>query len=479
MMPTPDECDNGEQVFRFKENLNKMGILHKNSVKFKSEIAKNGKDMFHVRDMSVTMFLISCLPLLLCLPSVSSRIFDNELLGRIVGYAFTAAMLFVRPVFQAFVGHLEVDDVANYMRLGLLAICFALSDIFDIAILGTRYAWVLVFVLGGVGITCIFRLMDKKRFKESNEYYDSGVKEIEELNKLTAESEKIYKDLVLKADTELAEFIKQNGLKATPIQRKPWFIFERAFAGVKYSGVPTLMVDTDFKKEFTNECSDYDKDEHHHVTYIREVHSQDFGWRESDAVEVKKLIDSGKAYPYFGYGLPEFSPELSYKYFRHQWDVTVSIRYDTHYDEREVENTAEIKAFSEKVKDVQDRVFGGEFGKALYELGWFGPEGRALVNYFEERVKAVGEEIPGTVTVPEYNNTYTHEKNSKGDEVGAVLAYTPDGQLVGVYSGNSTEAIYFTSHIVRKELNLKADVLSQPVGEAQERYYQWLYFDKE
>ncbi len=478
MMPSVSECSDSNLAYEFKQNLARIRELRKNNIEFANKLAKDGKEMFHVKDTSVTMFLISCLPLLLCLPAISSRIFgDEEFLGRIVGYALTAVILFVRPYLQAFITHLEVDDVAHYMRLGLLAICFVMSDIFDIAILGTRYAWVLVFVLGGVGITCIFRAMDKKRFTENNEYFDNGTKEVEELNTLCAQTEKIYAKLFEKEEAELQAFIKENGLRVAPIPRKAWFNTPINRSGKAYSEASMLWVDTDFKHEFENVVDDYDKDEHHHITYSQEVNSQTFGWKDSNSSEVEGLIKSGKIYPYFGLGLPELSTELNYKLFRHQWDVSVNIRDEVFYEAHIERNDIDLKAFNDKVKEVQDEVFGGVFGKALYELGWMGSEGKELSDYFDEKVEEVGSKIPEFVEVPAYHNVFNYTKHKVGDEIGTVLAYTPDGELVGVYSGNSTEAIRFTQSNLKDHPELKFTPYSQPVGEAQEKYYQ-VYCDR-
>ena len=182
----------------------------------------------------------------------------------------------------------------------------------------------------------------------------------------------------------------------------------------------------------------------------------------TSASYVERLVSSEKIYPYFGLEIPEFPNELKYRIFRHRFDVTINTTYNNFYVfQQRYDSKEQIKfdvdtAFTEALHNY-DKI------RTASNPFWI----EEKISQYEEMKEAAREDV-GSVYVPvcKAHECITTEKKN-GDEIGAVFIFTPEGNLVAVYAGDSKQALDFVRTELKKYSSFVPTVYSQPFGFSQ------------
>lgn len=493
LSPSVTDCSDPALYKEFADTTREIEELHHKVSRFYSETLKGGQERFRFGDVTVTAFLLMCIPLLLSY-IIGEHVFGSQA-GAAFGYIVTLIILVVRIYLQGFASHFRVATVGHFLRIVLLLVCAYFHVFKQATFFGTTGIWIFVYIILSTLITLFIRSFDIKRVKEHQAEFAEYLETIDVLDELLNKCETLYGSIGDKAEADLKDFIKANNLHITPTMRSVWFRFKRDPDSYPLGNNATV----DFKAPF-EENSDFktygsdnrdDKDEYgrgfyeednpyksfgirgklqrggvlersESVTVQTYINSQDFGWVDLSERAAKKLLDERKVYPYYGMEIPEFLPELKYSFFRHYYDITIktitdTIRVESVPSSKESEAQKAFRqecGFEEAVhhyydiqrskdSDVQRKVAEYEDKKwAKYE---------ALCDYEEKTF-------------------YSHDEkseNKKADEIGGLLVFTPDGDLVGVYAGDTVQSLEFVSEEIKKHTDFVPNVYSQPFGYSQ------------
>ncbi len=502
LSPAITDCSDPTLYREFANTAREIEGLHHKVSHFFSETQKGGQERFRFGDVTITAFLLMCIPLLLGY-IIGEHLFSHQA-GAAFGYIVTLIILVVRIYLQGFASHFRVATVGHFLRIVLLLVCAYLHVFKQVTFFGTTGIWVFIYIIISSLITLFIRSFDIKRVKEHQAEFAEYLETIDKLDELLNKCETLYVSIGDKAEGDLKDFIKANNLHITPSIRNVWFRFKRD--PVSYPSGNNATVDfkapfeekTDFKTD-NHDYRDY-KDENGRgfyeednpykslgirgklrkegvlslskdVTVQTYINSQDFGWVDLSERAAKKLLDEGKIYPYYGMEIPEFLPELKYSFFRHYYDITIKTITDT----IKVESVPSLVESKKQKEFRQERAF--EEARHHYEdiKGNAPPHLQEKIIKYEESKEKTYKSLADF----EEKTSYFHDEkseNKKADEIGGMLVFTPDGELVGVYAGDTVQSLEFVSKEIKKHTNFVPSIYSQPFGYSQIQEMRNRYF---
>ncbi len=435
--------------------------MSKSAADFYKKVKRSGKEMISIKETTITTFLLCSLPLIL-----SPLVFGINIAGLIFGYAVTLALLYGRLCLQGFAEHLEVSFFPQLIKALLLAVCFYFQVIRSVSLFGTEYTWILIYVFAGAVVTLLSRIYEGKEAKQGSRYFKDGIENIEKLNRTIRETERLYSALGESSENELRDFIRENALTVSLSPRTPWFGFSRSIDEKGNILSPEENhAKTDFKKPFSESPELITSS----VSVKYDIRSQEFGWSNISASDVKALLSRGKISPFFNLELPEFLPELKYKIFKHSFDVTKHTFLDYDIEKNIKADSRAQKEFDSDTALREDIVLGvGKLDKMRYSNNY---TTRAAVEHYDKKKARVREELGSDYkTYHEFKSSENTEV-LRGDEIGAVLIYTPDDELIGAYCSDTRESVEFTSKAVRDLIDFcPYDLLSSPMSKSQIAY---------
>ena len=490
LSPTAADCSDPSVYKGFADTVHEIKELHGQVTRFYSETKNGGQKSFRFGDISVCSFLLMSSPMLLAAPKIGEQIFGDQG-GAAIGYFLTLAILIARIFLQGFVSHFRVASVGHFLRIALLAICGYLHIFKQATFFGTTGIWAFVYIIFGSLITLFIRSFDIKRVKAHQAEFAEFSKNVDKLDALSAGSVHMYNKLADKADAVLEGFIKKNGLNITPTKRSVWFSFAREPDGLLRGNKATVDFKAPFeekreqkndKRDFRDSTDEYGRGFYKElyrglgirgelqregtleydklVTVQTYINSQEFGWATVSGQEARKLLDEGKLYPYYGMEIPEFLPELRYLLFRHYYDITVET----------VTDTTEVKSVPVHSKAQDEFLRKTSINETLHHYD----EARKSDDfYIKQKVEKYEEEKAAVYkSLCDYEEqTFNHhdkkKENKKAKEIGGLLVFAPDGELVGVYAGDTEQSLDFVSKEIKKYTAFAPNIYSQPFGYTQ------------
>ena len=514
LSPTATDCSDPAVYKEFADTAHEIKELNYQINRFHSETMKGGQERFRFGDVSVVSFLLMSSPMLLAAPGIGEQIFGNQG-GCAIGYFLTLAILMVRIFLQGFVSHFRVATVGHFLRIALLVICGYLHLFKQATFFGTTGIWVFIYIILGSLITLFIRSFDIKRVKEHQAEYNAFLKTIDRLDSLSSKCVQMYNKLADKSEIALENFIKANNLHIALTKRSVWFRFERN-PDKKLEGNPATV---DFKAPFKNgeqtSCvrkMQFDFDEWANMFIKKErkpeakcgfpvdacdrallsanilpenaqfhdkdlnitegivVNSQQFGWEPSDCATILKLVRDKKVFPYYGMEIPEFSSELKYHIFRHQYDITKFKTYHANY------------MFLLRVETAEERKFINDTFWEEFFVGYETFKRENIEPKWEEKIEEYESWKEGTAArLSDYNSEYipyshTETENLSGDEIAAVFIYTQDNTLVGAYAADNVQSLEFVGNEIKEYTDFVPNIYSQPFGYTQTQVMRRRYF---
>lgn len=490
LSPNEADCSDPSVYKGFADTVYEIKELHGQVTRFYSETKKGGQESFRFGDVSVCSFLLMSSPMLLAAPKIGEQIFGDQG-GAAIGYFLTLAILIVRIFLQGFVSHFRVASVGQLLRIALLVVCGYLHIFKQATFFGTTGIWVFVYIIFGSLITLFIRSFDIKRVKVHQAEFAEFSKKVDKLEALSAGSVHMYNKLADKAEAVLEGFIKNKGLNITPTKRSVWFSFERDPDNLMWGNKATVAFKAPFEEKREQKLSHRDfrdsTDEHgrgfykeiYRGTVIRGelqragtleedelvtvqiyINSQEFGWADISGQEAKKLLDEGKIYPYYGMEIPEFLPQLRYCFFRHYYDITIVTDTDTTGVESVPVHSKAQDEFLRKT-NINETLYHYDEARKSDDL------------YTKQRVEKYEEEKAAVYrSLCDYEEKTFHHHNKKSEnqkakEIGGLLVFAPDGELVGVYAGDTEQSLDFVSKEIKKYTAFVPNIYSQPFGYTQ------------
>lgn len=490
LSPDATDCSDPALYKEFADKAREIEELHHKVNRFYDETHKGGQERFRFGDVTVTAFLLMCLPLLLGY-IIGEHVFGSQA-GAAFGYIVTLIILVVRIFLQGFASHFRVATVGHFLRIVLLLVCAYFHVFKQATFFGTTGIWVLVYIILSTLITLFIRSFDIKRVKEHQAEFAEYLETIDKLDELSNKCETLYGGIGDKAEANLNDFIKANNLHITPSGRSVWFRFKRDPNSRPLGNNATVDFKAPFEEKtdskiYNNNYRD-NKDSYNprskdalqgegvlekseYVTVQTYINSQDFGWIDLSERAAKKLLDEGKIYPYYGMEIPEFLPELKYSFFRHYYDITI----------KTITDTTVVKSVPSSKESEAQKAFRQECGFEEAVHHYYDiqrskdSDVQRKVAEYEDKKRAKYEAL---CDYEEKTYDYHDEKseNKKADEIGGMLVFTPDGELVGVYAGDTVQSLEFVSQEIKKHTDFVPNLYSQPFGYSQMQKMRSKYF---
>ncbi|MBE6728341.1 MAG: hypothetical protein E7562_06825 [Ruminococcaceae bacterium] len=487
---SPSAVDSSNvDVTALESDMKKICEYEKVADKTYKELKKDSGNRFKFSCISVWGFIICCLPVFMMMIYTSSiqipwvnnivSAFGDEAENlALVAFMFSVIMFLARDafVFMSRVTGEYFSTTALYLsailRTALAVYCFYSYAFGETVIFGNKANWFAVYILGGILSVILCRLIEIKKVSESNSQIAENCKMIEEGNALIDELSQKYVSLGDKAQQELETFISNNGLELAVSPRKAWMDYKRSYDEKRPFSCGTLRkAGTDFEKKFEDcQYRETESDIDYTVETYVTVNSQQFGYEEISKEKAEKLLRKNKISPFFHMGIPEFLPEFKYKLMIHKWDITIDIETTGSYSVNKRFDSQQQREFDSTVSGVEDILFGaGKYDKLKYS-GNNDAATQGLINRYESIKEKKREELG-------YNTVHTTQSFDRkrreydyGKEIGALLIYSQDDELLGAYCSDSYESIEFTNREVKAHGIEGVSLFSQPFSKAQEIY---------
>lgn len=426
------------------------------------------EDYLQIKAMSVGYFLLSCLPLLL----YSLEYLNESGVYKSIGFAiYLPSLFFLLARYFLEKQKFPMTKGAFFLYIVFWSVCMILGGILHIQILGTELRWIAVYVVGGTLLTLCIRCSQKKKLNKRKNELERRRKEINSsdlnLKKLT----EVYFDLRKSSKEALASFEIEHQL-SSPLKNypAPWFSCMRSKGEYSVSG---RYVSTDFETPFENSHKVDRKNGYMSIT-AQNVNSQELSWKNISSTEVQRLFQAEKIFPYFSLGVPYFSDEWKYSLLKHSWDITITKETYTEYTEKEIYTSPEQSKFDFWTSVAEDSILGPS---VLMEDILYGsdPKAAMLAEKYLEKKKQTREEIGGIVFEQPKVHKTRKEEHSSGDEIGTLLIKNKEGNVIGVYAGDSYQSLVFTYKQIKEQLDFDITPEMTAYGESQREYLINLY----
>lgn len=429
---------------------------------------------FEVRDARIERFCYSNMSLaywclVVCMSLLGLFLDEYLKTGAIpVPVDFLWAVYILPAVFL--VGRLFVFSFVNFAHLALLALCVVMT-ILKIRIFGSEMNWMWVFIVVGTILTLLGRLWEgSHRMKENKKWYQDNVQTLKDGEKAIEEAVPVFNSIGAQAEAEL----KRNFPGTKREARSPWFAFKRKLE-YKKNGRGTDKCEVivpkipEGKTDFINfKENTYEKKENEAVTVWTEttISGQRMGYEEIDRTDMMELLKSGKVKPFFGMAVPEHCPDLIYRRYYHRWDSHTREITQEHYESVRYEKS---KARREAEIDLTFM----ELDHLGNTAEWTDPDSMAAYQRKKEYLEKKKEYLDSFADdeIHTWHGERTdHDHFVSSYEIADVEVYTPDRKLVGLYCGETANAIEFACKVARKHWGAEVSAGSAASSEAQKGY---------
>lgn len=471
LAPSEADCTDKQKYNKVKKDIKTIVETDKRAHAFSRAYAKN---MFAYREISLVFYILACLPFLLFLPPIDG---GQQIIYQAPEYKITIGnfgwllYIFTLVVLMINAGWRSRSDrntlyIGLVLRYAILIACGYFGGFRCITLFGSEFSWFFVALISGFIVTLFVRIAEGRRVAAKSKDYDDTV---ERMNKTA--------DLIKKSRTEFAELgdLRKSELtelfpEVEPTPRLPWYDFKRRYNSKNIFQFPVCRsVETDFTSPFTESSvttSQNDSERDIDRTTDVVIYSQEFGYTEIGAEQARSLLSSGRIYPFFYLGLPEFIDGLEYKIFRHKWHYvkTMSSKGVLHKT-REVDSQAQ-KNF-DNTKEMNEYALYKKYGKSIEELRKEMPE---TVSYYETEMAKKRARIGSATEHYDERVDHSYSQESQGDEIGVLTVRTSSGELLGLYCGDSVQSIRFAEKIAKAETDFAYTPLMTCDGDTQKAY---------
>lgn len=415
-------------------------------------------------NMSLTWWAVVCMSLLAFPLSEYIETGEPMVIGdglMCLGYLIPAGFL---------VGRLFLFSFINIAHLVLLVIC-AVMTLLEIRIFGSDLNWMWVFIVVGTVLTLIGRIWEHfTKVGKNVRWYRQSQKEIAEGEKAIEEASRIYSTMGSEAAAALKK--KFPGLKAG--KRDPWFLFQRKIypgkSGKAHLGIPEVpYAPTDFRTQ-KKSCQQTVQKPRFTMTTTVQISSQSLGYEALDKQEaLRYYINNGRVKPYFGMEVPEHIDGLEYRAYVHRWNASVHEVIQNHYTQTTYVKSRAKEQMKNELEDVEWRHLGTSLTNAQLHTDSAG----MYYQYQEllDKKKSILDSMPDSDAIQSYNGDREEKTTSdNGNEVAVLEVRTPDGELVGLYSGETHEALCFTEKVAKASWGVELTASAMPSSKAQQAY---------
>lgn len=471
LAPTEADCSEPRKYKKVKKDIKTITETDKEAYNFSIRYAKN---MFAYWEISLAFYVLACLPFLIFLLPMNGGqqiIYQTPEYKITIGsfgwllYIFTIVVLMINGGWRSRTNR-NTLYVGLILRYAVLIICGYFGGFRCITLFGSEFAWFFIALICGFIVTLAVRITDRRRVDRASKDYDNTVERMNTTAELIKKSRKEFAELGDLRKLELADLFPDT----KPAPRIPWYDFKRRYDGKNILRFPVCRsVETNFTSPFTESSvttnqSDSERDIDRTTDVV--IYSQEFGYADITAKEAQSLWSSGRIYPFFYLGVPEFIDGLEYKLFRHKWHYvkTMSSKGVLHKT-REVDSQAQ-KDF-DNTKEMNEYALYKKYGKSIEELRKEMPE---TVNYYETEMAKKRARIGSATEHYDERINRSYSQESQGDEIGVLTIRTSSGELLGLYCGDSVQSIRFAEKIAKRETDFAYNPLMTCDGDTQKAY---------
>lgn len=469
--PQPEDCSAPEPMEKLEADLN---LIRENDKRVPELIKRIKDDRPRHFEHPIWFMLLTCLPSLIYLgkialehgwqPMDSLRMPDIQIawdLGAVFVLQFCVTLFLLWT---------QWNFISTIIRLLIVIACGLLGPVFGVTLFGSETTWVAVMILLFFLETLLFRLKSGAEVKSSKKNCRKLMREMDEADQAMEDAVQRFVRLGDLREAEQSAKFPNYPLPA----RSSWFDFYRTY-DEKHGGVviePQIRnVKTDFGQPFNEETrfkkwgpeggGGYDTSKY---TIIE----QEFGYSDVSSQMVRELINSQEIVPFFNWGMPFIVDGLQYSIFRHKWDMFEEMEHVYFYKEKETVASEAQREFDARC--MMEEL--GEFGNTIDEYTWWNGSSElqeARDKYLKRRNEC--RESLGSIEVTHDRVSHSKEqKRHRGDEIGILTVRAPDGELLGVYCGDSLQSILFTYRTIRKETGFEFSPMLHANGAAQRAF---------
>lgn len=415
---------------------------------------------FYYSNMSLTYWaLLVCLPLLAMFLGEHFKEGTTLMIGEwffCLAYILPAIFLVVRLFLFSFV---------NIGHLILLVLCAVLSAV-KIRIFGSEMNWIWVFVAVGTVLTLAGRIWEYFHKVRGNvQWYQKMVKTIKAGDSAMEQADALYRSIGITAKKELAQKFPGHALS----QRLPWFTFSRKLK----DDLPDIPKPTLAGTDFVHQKKSSDTTEETEARTVRTIitiSNQSLGYQTIDkTVAATKFINPGKVQPFFGMAAAELSDDLEYRVYAHRWSQSEEVQIQNHYVQTTHIKNKEKERVRWEMASKEWDYLGTTADNAQIHSGSWGEY--ALYQDYLNKKQAMLDRIPDTIGIQHLNTDYHQSvRHSEHFEVALLAVTTADGSLVGLYSGQSAQAIAFCAHAAKQHWGIQLSPTACPSSMEQTAY---------
>lgn len=433
---------------------------------------------YEVRDMRIERFCYSSMSLsywaLIVCMSMLGLLLDEYLETGVLTITtdFTWAFYILPAVFL--VGRLFLFSFVNIAHLVLLVLC-ALMSFLKIRIFGTEMNWMWVFIAVGTVITLVGRLWEgSHRMKENRQWYQENVRILKDGEKAIEEAAPVFTSIGAKAESEMRRIFPG----VTHTEREPWFVFKRKLSFTQRGKgadlceliLPVLPNSpTDFRT-LKESCVQTKQNDRRTVQTRIEISGQRMGYETIDKDQALSVyIQSGKVRPFFGMAVPEHVDGLQYEVYVHHWNAAYSTVTQNHFVDRKYVKSQTKQQSEWDLETAEWHHLGTSAENSMLHAD-SAAEMYQTQQYLDKKKRFL-DSIPDHDVIEKYNDDRSEKSNyASFHEVAALSVTTPDGALVGLYCGESREAISFTQRIAESHWGAKLNPAAAPSSQVQKAY---------
>jgi hypothetical protein len=370
-------------------------------------------------------------------------------------------MLYILPAIFLTV-RLFLFSFVNIGHLVLLVLCVVLT-ILKIRIFGSEVNWMWVFIALGTVLTLGGRVWEwVHRMRANSQWYQRNMKTLTDAEQAIPKAAAAYRTMGQKADAQMKQCFP--GFKAAV--RAPWFEFSRKpdrRGNISFPHAP--QANTNFSTQKTNRQERISTPTESGTREIT-VSNQRMGWESISRDTALSYIRSGKMVPFYGMEVPEHLPELRYSIYTHSWSERISEQgkqshtsYTKRYTGARTKAAREYDDLESKHLGTSADVFAA---KTQSTAAWAETQ-----SYLAQKNRDLNNMSDYDLDEHRYTTPFQRESEKQYLELGAMTVTTPDGELVGLYCGSTSEAITFAGKIAQSKWHAALSPWATPVGEAQ------------
>jgi len=475
LAPTAEDCTQEGLMTEFTDNLAKIKAMEPIAHEFASENSNDQEKLYKNEEVSFSSWILSCISYFVIelVPVYSLMVKDSVPLQRILSEKLISRasdsigaagfLLYILPMACLVVSVVRQMNrnvrgkilAGSFLRGGLILACAYYGGFRNITLFGNTGNWFYVMLFGGLLITFIFRMAENVRIRKNRKRYKEISKRLEQTEVLIDRTVKLLERMGDKREAELRALCPN----IVPSARIPWFNMCRSYdrRWGTFDIPKGRTTETDFITPFSTESTSAETTVEHKSwdfdSTLYYTDHQELGYTDISAGEAWDLLKKGKIAPFYNWEIPKFIEGLHYSLLRHRWKFDVNTYHKSNWIHEEEVDSFEHLLFDLARDSEEMEIFGESAESYAARCGdaWIQEE----VAKYERRKAEARKKIKPDIERSLKTSQNGYSRHYEGDEIGTLLVRTPDGELVGVYCGDTEQSVKYTYDMLHDEVGFR------------------------